>query len=447
MNTFIMIASIALIVFGAFSGLVYGLSLVPWRNFMNSVATMIVCVVISLLVVELIFAGVVVLLALFVSPWLWFLFLFSFVLPIAGYKWIKASIKEVRPNQLVLLIMWGEAIDVLDPGLHPVPWCFGWNRVQEFPTTMWDITYPDIKVVTAEGEYAINGGAKKKYGEALITVKAVGYLTLPKKREMVVVKDTGDFACFLCDLSDAQRIALEGDNDVTLTTPGKPDRIVILEKEHPIVKIWKSGTVLTKAGLLDFSTEAMTGAIRLAVSKITWPQANADFEGIKKCVEAGFRQDSDGALILAGFRPPNGIKIGIQEVILPEEITKQMARREAAENAVQADAREASVTPVAYNDWLETEVGKNATQSQKDEMLRILGKQALADDGNYKETRNDLTIKGLENATTVVIGEGGAALLAGGGGGGGGGRKRKSKKKDKRVGDMPDDEFDDVDED
>lgn len=370
----------------------------------------------------------IVLVAMLFTKWWWILVaILVAIIPLA-IIWVIASINKVEPNELAILIIFEEAKSELNSGIHFVPWCFGWNRIVKFPTTLWDITYPPIDVLTKSARYP-NNPSGKEYGTANVSVTSVAYFRLPKRREMLVKESTEEFSCFVGDLNDAQKIELSRTGKTTYD-----GNIVILEKEHPIISIWRTGVPLNKEGLLDFTTESITGAIRLAVSEMTWKEANINLVGIQESVEKGFKK-SDGALIVAGFRP-SGIKISISNVKIPKEMEDAMANKEAVKDVTDVASKMASIATDAYNNWLKTPEGIAATPEEKKAMLEIIRQQVLSANGNFTESA--LALKGPGNQPLpaglqyLAIGDGGGAGVLVGGSNSGKGRNR-----DKRTGNAP----------
>ena len=125
---------------------------------------------------------------------------------------------------------------------------------------------------------------------------------------------------------------------------------------------------------------------------------------------------------------------------------KAQREKEAAKHQAEASAILFDDTNQALKTWREAH--PNATPDQIREKQEELRQRSLAKTPGYQQVH----IKGLENATTAVVGggTGGTGILVGGSGGGqnqGGGKNRKGKKGGQKPRPPKDDDDDDDDED
>jgi hypothetical protein len=147
------------------------------------------------------------------------------------------------------------------------------------------------------------------------------------------------------------------------------------------------------------------------------------------------------------FKPGRGeVKIRIEDIAVPEKIDSAMQEKVeveyltmAAEERIALAGKEAQASAALFDDtnqalkaWLAD--NPKATPQRIKEKQEELRQRALAKTPGYRQTH----VKGLERATTVVIGGDGAGLLVGGGGGGG---KKSKKAKDDKRGNMSDADF------
>jgi len=150
-------------------------------------------------------------------------------------------------------------------------------------------------------------------------------------------------------------------------------------------------------------------------------------------------KQSSGLSILEELRNTAGIRVESVELVSidpPEDWRattlapyKALKEKEAAVHQAEASATLFDDTNQALKAWLEDQraAGHHPTQGQIEAKQEELRARALAKTGSYQQ----LHIKGLEGATTAVVGGGGgvgggAGILVGGGRGQGGNRGRNS---------------------
>ena len=244
-----------------------------------------------------------------------------------------------------------------DSGIRFVPWFFGWNYLIRFPKKVVDLDQKEIKVMSAGGEYppASSPQKGKYYNSVEVTVVGAAYLNFPREREMLLNEQTGACVCFLKDLNAQQLVEVGAAGGTVYDVPRRDEKgqvvvdvaghpvvdptMVVLEEEHPLLEIVRSGVPINRAGLQDWTEEAFISAVRAVAAKKTWKESNENIKGFNRDVEEIFKGDTDGILIKAGFRP-SGIRLAIQAVEPPQGVKDAYSGREAATSVAQKEAEE-----------------------------------------------------------------------------------------------------------
>jgi len=171
---------------------------------------------------------------------------------------------------------------------------------------------------------------------------------------------------------------------------------------------------------------------RRTVSQLLWEALNSSPDEDRPSIlddlrrYAGIRVE---AVQLVSIDPPEGWRA---TTLAPYKASREAA---AAVEQAKASATLFDDTNQALQKWLESH--PQATPSQIAEKQRELRERALAKTSGYQQ----VDIRGLENASTAVVGGGGAGMLVGGQGGGRGQGNRGGSKKGKKPSEMTDDEL------
>lgn len=295
------------------------------------------------------------------------------VLGLGVVVWLLLSIKIVGPDEMAVLILFGEPIGFRDNGFCFVPFlpklkCY----LKRYPKKMYNFAYEEHKVITKAGEY---GDPKVTYGSQVLRVDSVAYLNFPREFDPSIDADT---------------------------------------ETHPLIKILRAGIPVDDTKLQDWTEEVVVGALRVAFGNITWKQAVEDLKIINEKVEVIFK-DLDGALLRAGFRP-KGIKLIIEEIKLPPELEdalvepdKARLRADAAKNKAKARAIEIMGTLVEMRaqmtgktqQEISDDINKNP-ESRKEFLEWAEGKiaQIISIDGNKDFVH--IKVDGLNNAGDLI---------------------------------------------
>jgi len=169
-----------------------------------------------------------------------------------------------------------------------------------------------------------------------------------------------------------------------------------------------------------------------SISARLWEALNSQQNGVSILDElhaaAGIRVES---VVLRSIDPPVGWR---DTTLAPYKAQRDAA---AAVHRAMASALEFDDTNQALKKWLASH--KTATKAQIEAKQRELRERALAKTPGYQQ----IDIRGLENATTAVVGGGGAGVMVGGGGQGnrgkdsdGSGKKKGLKSKDQLAGEF-----------
>lgn len=180
--------------------------------------------------------------------------------------------------------------------------------------------------------------------------------------------------------------------------------------------------VLTKVSWEEITGQNVPkGTVPKVFGQLLWEAMNAPREGGKLSViqelrdTYGFEAES---VELPSINPPPGWR---ETTLAPYKAQKE---REAAIDQAKTSAIMFDDTNLALKAWLKEH--KNATQDQIKEKQRELRDRALAKTSGYQQ----VDVRGLENASTAVIGGGGNAMFGIGDRGG-----RKDRQNNDRGGD------------
>ncbi len=248
--------------------------------------------------------------------------------------WVLLSIKIIGPAEMAVKVYFGVPFSVCDSGIRFVPWFFGLTYVVRYPKRIYNFEYEKHEVVTKAGWYSPKAGATKDdpeeplvyYGAEPIEVESVVYLNFPRERDLLI-DATGQAVGFLQDKEKTEATGEERKRAVDkLYTVDKDGAKVEarLEETHPLIKILRAGVPIEFDALRDWIEEAVESALRVALGKITWKQAQVDMACVVKEVNEIFAK-TDGALIKAGFRP-QGIKLSIEQINYSDDLLKSFAQ-------------------------------------------------------------------------------------------------------------------------
>jgi len=243
------------------------------------------------------------------------------------FIWLIFSVfKIVDANEMGIRVIFGKVDpNIYDGGVRLFMPCWPAKLfkcyLKKYPISAFNLDYTPVRVITQEGNYK-----GKHYGSVQIYVKFMAYLSFPREREMLVNKETEEPVCFLNSLTDQERRDLAANGEIVL----RSGVTLILEKLHPLTKIFLAGVLRTNYGLKDWSSKIMTSSVRAACARVTWMEANEHSEDfVNGIMESLLKLDSE--LIKAGFRP-SGINLTVTLVDLPGEIKDAQADGEAAKH-------------------------------------------------------------------------------------------------------------------
>lgn len=177
--------------------------------------------------------------------------------------WLLSWIQIVGPDEMAILVVLGEPTGFRESGFTVVPRFIA--ELARYPKTLFNLGYPNRKVITKADEY---GG--KDYGSQVVTISAVAYLRFPR-----------------------------GDG---------------------LKEILRSQVPTDEEALKAWTKEAVDGALRVVLGKMTWKEATEEIKKVTTNAEEIFTQ-ADGALLRAGFIPDD-IQLTIEEIRLPPELEK-----------------------------------------------------------------------------------------------------------------------------
>lgn len=197
--------------------------------------------------------------------------------------WLVLSIKIVGPAEMAVLVLFGKPVKFCDSGFQFVPFLPGLQvYLARYPKKMYNLNYPAREVITKAGEYPPRSGVF--YGAQVIKVDSTAYLNFPREQGS--------------------------------------------EKTHPLIKILRAQVPTDDKELLNWTEEAVVGAIRVAFGQMTWREAVENIKKVNAIAEEVFKR-KDGALIKAGFRDP-GIRLVVSEIKLPEKLEAALPKPDQA---------------------------------------------------------------------------------------------------------------------
>jgi len=183
---------------------------------------------------------------------------------------VVKSIVILGADEMGVLSFLGKPIGFCDSGFNFV--LFPLYAVTKRPKTMFNLDYPATEVITCEGKY--HG---VKYGAQVIKVDAVAYLNFSR-----------------------------GAN----------------KKNNSLIRIVESKVPYDQEGLKIWTADSVVGSLFSVFAGKTWMEAIEEIELLKKVVGETFR-DPDGALVKAGFDPPD-LKLTIKGIKLPPDLEKAL---------------------------------------------------------------------------------------------------------------------------
>ena len=262
--------------------------------------------------------------------------------------------------------------------------------------TKFDLNFKIVTAITKAGRYP-DSPEGTLYGSIEIPVGVVAYLNFPRERDLLVDEAGRPFG-FWHDYR--KTVAFPPRGLFLLTDPKGNDVWVKIEETHPLIKMLRAGVPTDKKGLQDWSEEAVTSSLRAAVAQMTWKEANENPLAVRDRVEQIF-MSVDGALIGAGFRP-DGIKLAIQSIDLPETLKSSMSGKEAAAGVAEKDSEESAGRVLRM---VARASGKTVKELEDDLNTHPEKRGKSAADGGYKEafayaedqTKRDRAGDGLED--------------------------------------------------
>lgn len=194
--------------------------------------------------------------------WIWTIIKLS-VFAAAPLAWLILSIKIVRPEEMAIKALLGKPVSFCDSGFRFVPFFFG-CYLARYPKTIYNLDYTAREVISKAGQYE-----EENYGAQVLKVDAVVYLSFPKDKRYL---------------------------------------IKILQAQVPI----------KKEDLVNWTEEAVVGALRAVFGRMTWRESVEGITKVTKETEDLFK-GVDGALLTAGFKAAD-LKLTIKEIKLPREL-------------------------------------------------------------------------------------------------------------------------------
>jgi len=204
------------------------------------------------------------------------------IVSLAGCILTFKSIKIIKPDEMAVFVWLGEAVGFRDSGPCFIWWPFGELKI--YSRKAFAIDFEREKVMCSAGEYR-----EKSYGAQEVLVNAAVYLNFP--------------------------------SELRKKSNGEP----IDDETHPLIKIYRNGIPTDEEGLKNWVKNAMLGAIRAGLGKMTWQEA---VENLKK-VEENIMEiilapdEPHHPLIAVGFAK-KGIKLAISEILLPDDLRKKL---------------------------------------------------------------------------------------------------------------------------
>ena len=292
----------------------------------------------------------------------WHLFLNGFYVPgglmVLVAIWVMFSMKIVGPDEMAILIVLGKPSGFRDSGFRFVPLFFA--ELARYPKTLFNLSYPNRQVITRADTY--NG---KDYGSQVLTISAVAYLRFPRRG-------------------------------------------------NKLQEILRSQIPTDEEGLKAWTEEAVDGALRVALGKMTWKEATEAIKKVTTQAEEVFQQ-ADGALFRAGFIPKD-IQLTIKEIKLPPELEKvlpEVDRQRLEAEAAPFEAKQRAIETIgSVIEMMAGTRGKTPEEIQKlidgdddlkKEFLRMsedLIKRRMAIDG---KSFVDIRVDGAEGLEKLVL--------------------------------------------
>ena len=227
-------------------------------------------------------------------------------------SWVIKSIRIVGPDQLAVIIKWGDAVKAVSSGWYFVPWFRSFGLVK-FPTTRFNLDYLAKKVITKAGLFIVppddptnpeDKGRSYYCGAQEVTVDAEGYLKFPDPRDL-----------------------LPDPNDTLEEAAEKKDRLI---------KILRAKIPTTEAELMKWTDGTVIGALRVVAGRKTWRHLGSDLEDATFQATELFRKE-DGILYQAGFWRED-LSLNVKEVHLPKALSDKLVYVDA--QALEAEASE-----------------------------------------------------------------------------------------------------------
>ena len=230
----------------------------------------------------------------------------------------------VGPEDMAILVILGEPEEFLDSGLHWFPLFFG-CFLKLFPKKMYNLDYTAREVVTRRGtEDGI------EYGAQILTADSVAYVRFPQFYVRFQYKDKQGKT-----RTKIVRETVKSEKEFKRRRRELKNKgILDIEVKGGLVEIYRQQIPTDEAELKNFTEEAIVGALRVAIGKVTWRKATEDIEDVRKEAEEVFKS-SDGALLTAGFHPDD-LRLAIEEIKLPRELAQALPEPDKARLDAQA---------------------------------------------------------------------------------------------------------------
>lgn len=225
----------------------------------------------------------------------------------------------VKPDEMAIFVFAGDPKDFRDSGFHLIPLFFE-TRLERFPKKMYNLDYPARDAITRRGT---RRGVE--YGTQVLKVDSVAYVSFPRRYAW------GEDWAGTARRPNSQKEIEKIEKDGRRTTR---DDSWTFQIQGGLVQILRSQVPINDEELKDFTEEAIVGALRVAIGKVTWRDAAEDIDKVRQAAEDVFRS-SDGALLTAGFHPDD-LRLAIEEVKLPRELEQALSEPDKARLDAQA---------------------------------------------------------------------------------------------------------------
>lgn len=348
----------------------------------------------------------------------------------------KAPIRPViiGPDEMAIRVVIGKPDSFLDSGLHFIPFFFS-CYVLRFPKKMYNLDYPARESVSKRGD--VDG---VEFGAQVLKVDSVAYVTFPRCYVWVQCKNV-----------DGHEIIkqVNSENDLkeyirNLEQQGITD----IKVTGGLVQILRSQVPIDTDKLKTFTEEAVVGALRIAIGKVTWRDAVEGIDEVRAAAEEVFKS-SDGALIKAGFRRDD-LRLAIEEIKLPPELERTLPEPDKARLAAQAASFVAETRAIetvgTIIEMMALSTGQkpeeicasiDADPDTKKEFLHIaedLTKRRMSLDAN---SLVDIRVEGAGEIERLLLNLLAAGRRMPGGQSGREGKEEKKEGEKKRKGDQP----------